>query len=281
MSIPTTSPAWNVADAATSMPTDQRGQERPRMGGHDIGAFELCLDSTGLPCLIIAGANETQTLTVTTPSNGGTTTPAAGTYTVPAGTVSVLSAVPDANFCFVSWTGNVTDATSASTTVVMNQVQTVGATFARIVSATVAKTRLSPLNHELVTVGLAAAVNCDATLEVKVFGNENDETATDSRGAVFSPDAANIGVGTLRLRAERAGSGDGRVYLIVVRGTTAAGETGVSCATVVVPRDGSSVSAAAVDSQAASAKAYCVANNGAAAPGYVVIGDGPVIGPKQ
>jgi hypothetical protein len=42
---------------------------------------------------------------------------------------------------------------------------------------------------------------------VQVFGNENDQTPTDSQGTVFSPDANNIAPGTLRLRAERSDSG--------------------------------------------------------------------------
>jgi hypothetical protein len=99
--------------------------------------------------------------------------------------------------------------------------------------------------------------------------------------AVFSPDATNIVVGTLQLRAERADSGDGRVYLIVVRDTDSKGNTGFSCSSVVVPHDSSASALAAVNSQAATARAYCQAKNGAPPPGYFVIGDGPVIGPKQ
>ena len=58
MAIGSTSPAWNAADPATSLPVDQRKQPRPAMGGFDIGAFELCLEGFGKlqqPCLILAG----------------------------------------------------------------------------------------------------------------------------------------------------------------------------------------------------------------------------------
>jgi hypothetical protein len=40
MAIAMGSPAWNAADPTTSLPQDQRRQERPAMGGFDIGAFE-------------------------------------------------------------------------------------------------------------------------------------------------------------------------------------------------------------------------------------------------
>lgn len=40
MAIFPSSPAFNSADPATSLPTDQRGVARPQLGGFDIGAFE-------------------------------------------------------------------------------------------------------------------------------------------------------------------------------------------------------------------------------------------------
>jgi len=122
--------------------------------------------------------------------------------------------------------------------------------------------------------------NCPgATREILVFGNENDET--DTGDGNFSPDANNIDIGTLRLRAERIGGGNGRVYLIVVKVTDAAGNVSVTVATVVVPKSNSSAAGNAVNAQAAAAATYALANGGAPPPGYFVIGDGPIIGPKQ
>jgi hypothetical protein len=40
MAIFPSSPAFNSADPATSLSTDQRGVARPQLGGFDIGAFE-------------------------------------------------------------------------------------------------------------------------------------------------------------------------------------------------------------------------------------------------
>jgi len=141
MAIPETSPAFNAADAATSLAGDQRGETRPQMGGFDIGAFELCLDRFGTPCIILAGVGGggggggTVPLTIQVSQVGGgnaspgTTSPAPGTYDEGVNTVVSLMAVPNAGYLFQTWSPNVTDPTSASTTVVMGQPQVVTATF--------------------------------------------------------------------------------------------------------------------------------------------------------
>jgi len=137
-------------------------------------------------------------------------------------------------------------------------------------------------SHDLINVGLSATAtdNCPngVIFDVKVFGDENDELATGD--GTFSPDAKNIALATLRLRAERNQKGDGRVYLIVITATDGAGNKAVACQTVVVPKDQTSKNIASVNTQALAARNYCNAN-GAPPPGYFVIGDGPVIGSKQ
>jgi hypothetical protein len=133
----------------------------------------------------------------------------------------------------------------------------------------------------LVNVGLSASAtdNCPGTvISVAVFGDENDEEPTGDGN--FSPDAKDIGLGTLRLRAERKGDGDGRVYLIIVTATDAAGNVSRCCRTVTVAHDQTKASVASVASQAAAARAYCE-QHGTAPPGYFVIGDGQIIGTLQ
>jgi hypothetical protein len=150
------------------------------------------------------------------------------------------------------------------------------------VTCTVSTSRLRTPNHNLVNVGLTTTA-VDSTgnalaVTVRVFGDEEDEEPTgDGR---FSPDAKNIAPTTLRLRAERKGNGNGRVYLIIASATDALGNTGFACCTVVVAHDSSRRSIASVNAQAAAAEAFCRAN-GTAPPEFFVIGDGPVIGPKQ
>jgi hypothetical protein len=149
------------------------------------------------------------------------------------------------------------------------------------VTASVTMSQLPQNTHELINVGLSAlasggTTNCPpGPLTVQVFGDEDDQTPT-APNEVFSPDAKDIAVGTLRLRAERVNTGDGRVYLIVVRSGSS-----FATVTVVVPKSSSPANMASVNSQAAAAKSFADSHNGAAPAGYFVIGDGPIIGNKQ
>ena len=150
------------------------------------------------------------------------------------------------------------------------------------VSCSVLQSSLWPPNHNLINVGLSVnvtdATDPNPTVQISVFGDEDDQQSTgDGR---HSPDARNLGVQTLRLRAERHATANGRVYLILIRATDASGNVGIDCCTVVVPKSQSRANVASVGAQAAAARAFCAAN-GAAPPGFFVVGDGPTIGPKQ
>jgi hypothetical protein len=153
---------------------------------------------------------------------------------------------------------------------------------APVVTSAVSLTQLWTPSHYLINVGLSGSAtdNCDTnlTLAVKVYGDEDDEEPTEDGN--FSPDARNIALGTLRLRAERNGNKNGRVYLIIVTATDSSGNTGFSTRTVTVPLSQSAGDLQSVANQAAAAKAFYDAN-GAPPPGFFVIGDGPVKGPKQ
>jgi hypothetical protein len=144
---------------------------------------------------------------------------------------------------------------------------------------------LWPPNHNLVDVGLRVDIHTDpgSTHEatVTVYSDEDDVWPASAQ---FSPDAKGNSCG-LRLRSERSGPGDGRVYLIVVAVKDTDNATGdfhyhYCVFTVVVPHDLSSASIASVLAQAEAAEDFWTAN-GTAPPGYFVVGDGPVLGPKQ
>jgi hypothetical protein len=194
-----------------------------------------------------------------------TQTPAAGTL-LGLGATQVTITVKDAagNLSICAVTVNVVDATSPT------------------VASSVTEASLWPPNHDLINVGLAVSLtdNCtpNSTVQVLVYSDEDDEEETGDGN--HSPDAKDLAPGSLRLRSERKGDGDGRVYLIVVKVTDAAGNVGFACSTVVVPKSQSQANKDAVNAQAAAAKAYFQAN-GAPPSGYFVVGDGPVIGPKQ
>jgi hypothetical protein len=153
---------------------------------------------------------------------------------------------------------------------------------APVVACTVGQSELWPANHNLINVGLTATVtdNCPNPVisSVQVFSDEDDETPTGDGN--HSPDAKDLAPGTLRLRAERNGGGDGRVYLIIVTATDRSGNTSRCCSTVTVPASQSLAARQSVATQAAAAKAHCM-QAGMPPAGFFTVGDGPVVGPKQ
>jgi hypothetical protein len=121
---------------------------------------------------------------------------------------------------------------------------------------------LWPPNNQLVNVGLSVQVSDpSAAVTVQVFADDG----------ALSSDAADLAPGQLRLRSDRQGGGSGRVYLIVVTATDAAGDVASSVCTVVVPHDHSAGALAAVEQQAADAEAYFLAFH-TAPPGYRPLG---------
>jgi hypothetical protein len=129
MAIIPSSAAFNAADPSTSLSADQRGRPRPEEGGYDIGAFEYCNPVHNFNCFIV-GVEQTEPLTILiAPAGGGTTIPAAGTVSEPENSVTTLGATSNPGYKFSNWIGSVTNPTSASTTVIMNQPQTVTANF--------------------------------------------------------------------------------------------------------------------------------------------------------
>lgn len=199
------------------------------------------------------------------PSGGATTSAIVSmTYdTYPLGSTPVKLVVSDG-----------TDTTSCPITV------TIVDTTAPVVSCS-AVNSLSPPNHDLVNVGFTASATdvCGTpTVTYEVWCDEDDET--DTGDGVHSPDAKDIANTTLRLRAERKGNADGRVYLIIVRAKDVSGNKSTACCTVTVSKSESEVDRASVATQAASAVNAC-ATTDAAPAGFVKSGDGVVLGPKQ
>lgn len=203
--------------------------------------------------------------------------PAVGSFqvNVPVGHNLIVSIqqVADGTFCTTGYSGSVTG--------FIDNTADNGACPACQLTSPVATSSLWPANHALINVGLSATSTgiCPANRQVTVFSDEDDvdpQTIGD-----MSPDAKNIALGTLRLRAERRDSGDGRVYLIVVRTSDGTGNGAFSCSTVTVPVNQSAAGKNSVAAQAAAAQTFCTNNAGASPPGFFLVGDGPVIGPKQ
>jgi hypothetical protein len=118
-------------------------------------------------------------------------------------------------------------------------------------------TSLWPPNHKLVDLGPNLGLidpTGAATTTFIVYSDEDDRGEADASGSVF-------------LRAERAGTGDGRVYLIAITSTDTYGNIGHSCLAAVVPKSQSASDLASVNAQAAAALAQCPS----APAGYFVI----------
>lgn len=141
-------------------------------------------------------------------------------------------------------------------------------------------TSLWPPEHDLIeAVTLWVSDRCDAE-PIVVISVTQDEPVEDQTGDgnfspdakfVYDPDGKVIG---LRLRAERKGNGDGRVYLIIVIATDATGNVAKKCCAVTVPKSQSEKDLDAVAAQAAAAVA-------AGVPLPYDSTAGPEIGPKQ
>ncbi len=213
---------------------------------------------------------------------GVTVTGASGSYTVTVTSNVNPDRVGTYSVVYVATDSQGRTATAIRTVVVRD-------TIPPSVLATTNLQLLWPPNHNLVNVGLRATVRdlCDPspTIAVNVFGDEDDEEATgDGRHA---PDARNIALRTLRLRSERKGNADGRVYLVVVTATDASRNVGFHAVAVVVPHDKSRKSVASAIAQGVAAQlraAEFVRYLLGALPlptRFFVIGDGPIIGPKQ
>jgi Divergent InlB B-repeat domain len=137
MAITSASPAFNTADPAYELSTDQRGIARPQDGLPDIGAYEACVGGRfGLtPCQggVIEQPPPTELLTIqASPATGGTTDPTPGLHSIVEGTVLLIHAVPTPGNSFLGWTGAVTDPTNPDTTIIMNQPQSVTAQFTNL-----------------------------------------------------------------------------------------------------------------------------------------------------
>lgn len=99
---------------------------------------------------------------------------------------------------------------------------------------------LWPPNHKLVPVTVLASAqdNCSAAPRCGIEAVESNEPETGSGSGHFSPDWEIVDATTVLLRAERAGTGDGRIYSIHVECSDETGNTVSADTEAVVSHDG-------------------------------------------
>ena len=115
------------------------------------------------------------------PGGGGTTNPAVGTHSYAEGSVVDITATPAAGYVFDHWTGEVADSTSASTTVTMDDDQSVAAYFVAVPTVTInqASGQSDPANSSPInfTVVFSQPVTGFATGDVSLSGTAGATTA--------------------------------------------------------------------------------------------------------
>lgn len=105
-----------------------------------------------------------------------------------------------------------------------------------ITGVSVDKPVLSPPNHKMedVAVNYVTSDNCGpVTTTIQVTSNEPDNGLGDGD---TSNDIEVVNDHLVRLRAERSGKGDGRIYTIIIKATDSAGNTTTETVTVRVPK---------------------------------------------
>lgn len=112
-------------------------------------------------------------------------------------------------------------------------------------------TALWPPNHQFVPVKLSVATDPDGDpVTIAVGGVTQDEPLNGTGDGDIAPDARASAPGSVDLRAERAGTGDGRVYRVAFTVDDGKGGTCTGSAKVTVPksqgRDGAAVESAPV-----------------------------------
>jgi len=180
----------------------------------------------------------------------------------------------------ITWTA--TDASGNKAT--CPQTITVKDVEAPVITASAVESCLWPANHDLINVGLSLAVSDNCTpasqivVDVKVTSDEKPEVDTTGDGN-FSPDAVVTGTGVnrvVRIRSERNGGGDGRVYLIRITATDQYNNTSLKVLRVGVPKSqGNKTAACGVDSRPVTG--FNAPDGGF----FATFPFAPIIGPKQ
>jgi hypothetical protein len=103
-------------------------------------------------------------------------------------------------------------------------------------SVTVSPDSLWPPNHKYVTVHVTLNASSDTT-DVSLVSVTSNEPDSGQGGGDKGDDIVIVNDTTVKLRAERAGNGDGRIYTFTYLATNVCGTTTIATAIVSVPHD--------------------------------------------
>ena len=102
-------------------------------------------------------------------------------------------------------------------------------------SVTLSRTTLNPPNHKYVTVNATVTASDQTSPTVTLVSVTSDEPDNGADDGDTTDDIVIVDKDTFKLRAERSGVGDGRVYTVTYRATDACGNSTIDTATVTVP----------------------------------------------
>ena len=127
---------------------------------------------------------------------------------------------------------------SGSNTVACTSTLTVIDTIPPVISATASPNKLWPPNHKMVEVKLNVTVKDQCgPASWKIISVSSNEPVNDQGDGNTSPDWEIVNDRCVKLRAERSGKGNGRIYTIKVQAKDAAGNLSKVCSvTVTVPK---------------------------------------------
>jgi uncharacterized repeat protein (TIGR01451 family) len=189
-------------------------------------AFVSCSSSLGGVC---GGSGNNRTVSFSTFAGGATATIqivatlncTLGNGTSITNSASVAAATPDSD----------PSDNSSSSVIVANNPPPV------ISSQSVDKPGLWPPNHKMVNVTVSYVVtdNCDVDKVARSLSITSNEPVNGTGDGDTAPDWEVIDANHVRLRAERAGSGGGRIYTITITATDSAGGSSSKTVTVKVP----------------------------------------------
>jgi hypothetical protein len=151
------------------------------------------------------------------PAADGTIIPASGTFYAP-GTVVNLTATANSGFSFTSWTGSVTSANSASTTITMNAPESVTANFSAAAGAApvASLSSLSPLTFTATVGTTSAAQSATLTNSGNATLNITGITITGTNPTSFA-----VSTGTNACGATLAAGADCLIYVTFTPATAA------------------------------------------------------------